>query len=117
MKRNITIASVLVVLLVILLACLHLAFCRKGVASECNYQRIRNGMTLEEVTDLMGPADEIAFHQLGFKSGSVKVVEGDRFFRWPAGLSDWDFFLTSPRFTVGMKDGKVCSKNMFERSL
>jgi hypothetical protein len=109
------------------LACLwlYLSFCGKGVVGRCNYNRIENGMTLEEVTALLGPGDEVSGvpiyvdHSEPDREKRFKpVVTGERCFQWPKGWSMYSISdLGAVRIIIGLKDGKVCDKWIYEPSL
>ena len=101
-----------------------------------NYQRIQEGMTLEEVQTILGPgteidlnevpgivvaenpAEELAFLQKARREGTTPtsrsyptrvkpVVEGDRVFRW---IDE----KTQERILVAFRNGKVCEKRFWD---
>jgi hypothetical protein len=104
-----------------------------------NYERVENGMTMEQVQALLGPGREIGKDDMpsvvrpapgvkvpkdppGGPYRTVRdypivhapVVEGDRFFEWP---SDWPPLSGGPYIIIGFRGGKVCDKWYWEPSL
>ncbi len=72
---------------------------RPGVPSHHNFDRVREGMSLQEVEELLGPGDEVRGPGWRWSpTGGEPIVRGDRFFLWCPS----DGFIT-----VGMKDGRV----------
>jgi hypothetical protein len=87
-------------------------FCPKGRISYCNYKQIENGMTIQEVTEILGPGEEIEAMYVS-RTREGPVVWGDQFFNWDTAngrLGNYTHVL------VGLKGGKVCSKHWWEPS-
>jgi hypothetical protein len=88
---------------------------RPGRFSYSNFQRIQNGMTREQVTELLGSPGEETESIPGFPPyvpgappGWTGVVWGDTFVHWQSG--DREIY-------VGFLKGRVTSKHYWEPSL
>jgi hypothetical protein len=85
--------------------------CPTGSVEEFNFRfRIRNGMTLNDVEAVLGPAKEIDRKHLPVEKDKGQVVQGERFFHWeyePEGIEIY----------LGFRDGKVCDKWFWAPSL
>jgi hypothetical protein len=90
---------------------------RPGSFSHSNYQRIENGMSREQVAELLGsPGEETKtipgfpayVHLPGAPPGWTGVVWGDTFVHWQSGSRD---------IYVGFFEGRVSSKHYWEPSL
>jgi hypothetical protein len=84
----------------------------QGVRSPCD--RIRVGMTLEDVESLLGPGEELPVRLVPKSEKrtvdghvTTMIVEGERFFRWYGELTT---------VYIGFKDNKVYEKKCFELS-
>ncbi len=82
---------------------------RAGVPSHHDFDRVREGMSLQEVEELLGPGNEARGPGWRWSpTGGEPIVGGNRFFRW----CPRDGFIT-----IGMKDGRVVNKDYFVYSL
>src|SRR5438094_6334422 len=94
-KSWVWIATLIVTILMVIGAVLGVA-CRSGTVSYCNYKRINDGMTLDEVERILGPGQAIQGPPIG---GGKPVVVGESFYLWRQGYDE---------IIVAFKDGKVC---------
>lgn len=67
---------------VVLIACNVLARCRSGVVTECNYGKIKNGMTVREAEAALGPGRELGPKYVPTTRPYGPVIRGERFLRW-----------------------------------
>jgi hypothetical protein len=88
---------------------LILAQCRRGVISECNYGKIRLGMTVSEAEAILGSGRELEGEYVP-RTHTGPVISGDRFFKWEDGT-------TARAVWVGIRSGRVCDKWYWEPSL
>jgi hypothetical protein len=101
-------ASFALVALVVI-ASLILAQCRRGVISECNYGKIRPGMTVSEVEAILGSGQELEGKYVPY-THTGPVSSGERFFKW-------EDRTTARKVWVGIRSGRVCDKWYWEPSL
>src|SRR5262245_21134906 len=118
------------ILLALFMAVLAVVWCvarknQSGFFSYRNYERIKEGMDLDQVQTLLGaPGEEISFDQIPgvpphsklpkAPEGWLGVVWGERCFRW------WDGErrgLGDPHILVGVSGGRVVSKYFIEYDL
>ena len=82
-----------------------------------DYERIKEGMTLEEVEVFLGPASPCAEEiQMCLRDNPPRpnmpafdLLRGDYFVFWNKPLPP-GIYVKIPRIIVGLKGGKVCSK-------
>lgn len=88
-----------------------------GCISHANYERIRAGMSREQVVELLGSPGEVSksiphwppyIHEPGYPPGWTGVVWGDTFVHWQEGHRD---------IYVGFAGGRVTSEWYKEPSL
>jgi hypothetical protein len=106
--------AVLSVLAVGLLVGLHIQEeCRSGKVTECNYEKVKIGMTVKEAEAILGPSQEIGMeHVPGTRDGPV--VSGERLFMWAKEVSSP---MSSRAVWVGVRNGRICNKWYWEPSL
>jgi hypothetical protein len=97
----------LAVLVVGLLVGVHIREeCTSGKVSECNYKKVKDGMTVKEAEAILGPSRQVGMQYIpGTRDGAV--VSGERFFMWAKGVPTP---MSSRAVWVGVKNGKICSK-------
>ena len=97
-------------------------FTRPGVVSWANYERIRPGMTVEEVERLMGSQG----YEVSVENGLPQVVDHDVPFDHPKRLKpvvsgerclSWGDAGTYRQVIVSLRDGVVAEKWYWEPSL
>jgi hypothetical protein len=88
--------------------------CKPGQVTECNYRKIKAGMTVSEAERFLGPSEQrpadFVPKALWPDGAIVRVVSGDRLFTWrdeATGREVW----------VGVSDGKIRSHWYWQPSL
>lgn len=109
-------AGVVVVLIAALAASLWSIY-RPGIFSSVNYERIRPGMTLAEVEQLLGepgmPLSEQELPQVGYGPGPGKApVNGDRYFQWKEAPEGFGRYIL-----ISLRNGVVADKYYWQPSL
>ncbi len=92
----------------VVIAPLILAECRTGVISECNFEKIRLGMTVSEAEAILGSGQELEGKYVPY-TDTGPVINGDRFFKWEGGT-------TARAVWVGIRNGRICDKWYWEPS-
>jgi hypothetical protein len=87
--------------------------CPPGQITRCNFEKIRDGMTMSEVQALLGKGEVRAE-----SPESSELDERTGKFVWKPIVTGVEVFLweipSQRRILVGFQDGRVCSKDFWE---
>jgi len=109
MKRLVIGCASGVIVVALVAAFLFSTECRKGFLSECNYKKIKIGMTVGEAEAILGPSQELGWEWVP-RSPDGPVISGERFFKWEDGK-------TGRKVWVGVRSGRICNQWYWEPSL
>ncbi|HLW68372.1 MAG TPA: hypothetical protein VKS79_23850 [Gemmataceae bacterium] len=85
-------------------------WCPPKEVCECNYKKLKIGMTLDQVELVLGePGVEMPVNEVP-RYPSGPVVQGDSFYEWKGSIN-------GIKVIVGIKDGRVCDKWYWEADL